>query len=275
MEQKTTTQSSASSQMWERLEEFVREQVQRFIQALLEEEVSALLGRPKSARRAPVDGPSGLRNGDGKPRRLSLTAGTITVRRPRVRGLSQRFVSRVLPLLKRRTREVGDLLPTLYVHGLALGDFDLALRGLLGDAAPVSPASLARLKATWQLDYEAWKQRRLDDLEVVDVWADGLYVKAGLEATKAALLVGYRRPDYRAKSRARRGERTAGIEGIVGGRAPGSPRAGAEALALDDCRRPPRPLGRSRCTATGRRRAAVLEPSDHQRARCHAEKTPG
>ena len=189
MEQKTTTQSSSSSQMWERLEEFVREQVQRFIQALLEEEVSALLGRPKSARRAPVDGPSGLRNGYGKPRRLSLTAGTITVRRPRVRGLSQRFVSRVLPLFKRRTREVGDLLPTLYLHGLALGDFDLALRGLLGDAAPLSPASLARLKATWQLDYEAWKQRRLDDLEVVYVWADGLYVKAGLEATKAALLV--------------------------------------------------------------------------------------
>jgi putative transposase len=189
MEQKTTTQSSSSSQMWERLEEFVREQVQRFIQALLEEEVSALLGRPKSARRAPVNGPSGLRNGYGKPRRLSLTAGTITVRRPRVRGLSQRFVSRVLPLFKRRTREVGDLLPTLYLHGLALGDFDLALRGLLGDAAPLFPASLARLKVTWQLDYETWKQRRLDDLEVVYVWADGLYVKAGLEAIRAALLV--------------------------------------------------------------------------------------
>jgi putative transposase len=189
MEQKSTTQSLSSSQMWERLEEFVREQVQRFIQALLEEEVSALLGRPKSARRVPVDGPSGMRNGYGKPRRLSLTAGTITVRRPRVRGLSQRFVSRVLPLFKRRTREVGDLLPTLYLHGLALGDFDLALRGLLGDAAPLSPGSLARLKAIWQLDYETWKQRRLDDLEVVYVWADGLYVKAGLEATKAALLV--------------------------------------------------------------------------------------
>src|SRR4029453_9793665 len=147
MEQKTTTQSSSSSQMWERLEAFVREQVQRFIQALLEEEVSALLGRPKSARRVPVDGPRGIGNGYGKPRRLSLTAGTMTVRRPRVRGLSQRFVSRVLPLLKRRTREVGDLLPTLYLHGLALRDFDLALRGLLGDAAPLSPASLARLKA--------------------------------------------------------------------------------------------------------------------------------
>jgi putative transposase len=53
-----------------------------------------------------------------------------------VRGLADRFVSRVLPLFKRRTQDVGELLPTLYLHGLALGDFDLALRGLLGDAAP-------------------------------------------------------------------------------------------------------------------------------------------
>jgi putative transposase len=168
VDQKTTPQSSSSSPMWERLEVFVREQVQRFIQALLEEEVTALLGRSQSARRASVDAPLGLRNGFGKPRRLSLTRGTSTVRRP---------------------HEVGALLPQLYLHGLALGDFDRAFRGLLGDAAPLSPASLGRLKAQWQHQYAAWKQRRLDDLEVVYVWADGLYVKAGLEDTSAALLV--------------------------------------------------------------------------------------
>ena len=189
MEQQTTTPPSSSSQMWERLETFVREQIQWFIQALLEEEITALLGRAKSVRRLAVDAPKGLRNGDGKPRRLTLTSGTITVRRPRVRGVSERFVSRVLPLFQRRTREVSELLPQLYLHGLALGDFDLALRGLLGDKAPLSPTSLARLKAPWQLEYEAWKQRRLDELEVVYVWADGLYVKAGLEDSKAALLV--------------------------------------------------------------------------------------
>jgi hypothetical protein len=42
MAQKTTTPPSSSSQMWEQLEVFVREQVQRFIQALLEEEITAL-----------------------------------------------------------------------------------------------------------------------------------------------------------------------------------------------------------------------------------------
>jgi putative transposase len=59
----------------------------------------------------------------------------------------------------------------------------------LGEGAPLSPASLLRLKTQWQGEYETWKQRRLDDLEVVYLWADGLYVKAGLEDTKAALLV--------------------------------------------------------------------------------------
>jgi putative transposase len=173
MKQQSTTQALSASPIWERLEVFVREQVQRFIQALLAEEITEFLGRAKCARRAAVDAPKGQRNGCGKPRQFTLTAGTVTVRRPRIRGLGERFVSRVLPLFKRRTHEVGELLPQRYLHGLALGDFDLALRGLLGDAAPRSPTSLARLKAQWQLEYEAWKRRRLEDLEMVDLWADG------------------------------------------------------------------------------------------------------
>jgi hypothetical protein len=52
-------------------------------------------------------------------------------------------------------------------------DFDRALRGLLGAAAPLSAASIARLKASWQTEYDSWKRRRLDDLEPVYVWADG------------------------------------------------------------------------------------------------------
>jgi putative transposase len=189
MEKPKPTTPEKGSRTWEQLEGFVREHVQHFIQALLEEEVTELLGRTKSARREAVDATPGYRDGHGKPRRLTLTNGTITVRRPRVRDLNERFVSRVLPLFKRQTKEVGALLPQLYLHGLALGDFELALRGLLGDGAPLSPASLLRLKTQWQGEYETWKQRRLDDLEVVYIWADGLYVKAGLEDTKVALLV--------------------------------------------------------------------------------------
>jgi transposase-like protein len=70
-----------------------------------------------------------------------------------------------------------------------VGDFDLALRGLLGDEAPLSAQTVARLKARWQLEYEQWKSGSLRELEVVYLWVDGIYVRAGLQKDKACLLV--------------------------------------------------------------------------------------
>ena len=94
----------------------------------MEEEVTELLGREKSERRSTVDSAEGYRNGYGKPRRLAMSSGTITLRRPRVRGVEERFESRVLPLFARRTKELGALLPELYLSGLAEVDFELAMR---------------------------------------------------------------------------------------------------------------------------------------------------
>lgn len=189
MEKHTTQCPVASSPTWEDLETCLRGQMREWLQALLEAEVDELLGRRKSARRKPVDGAPGYRSGHGKPRRLTLCHGTVTVRRPRVRGLAQRFVSRLLPLFARRTPEVNALLPELYLHGLASGDFDLALRGLLGADAPLSPATVSRLKETWHAEQAQWARRPLANLEVVYLWVDGVYVKAGLEKEKAAVLV--------------------------------------------------------------------------------------
>ena len=65
----------------------------------------------------------------------------------------------------------------------------MALRGLLGDEARVSASTVARLKEKWHAELAEWRQRPLDDLEVVYMWVDGGYVKAGLEKEKAAILV--------------------------------------------------------------------------------------
>jgi putative transposase len=189
MEKRSTGRAQSSSPEWESLEEWTRAQVQELIQAMLEEEITELLGRAKSERRRLVDGPVGYRNGYGKPRKLTMSAGTITLRRPRTRGLDERFESGILPLFKRRTKEVGELLPKLYLHGLSLGDFDLALRGLLGQGAALSASSMARLRVKWEDEYRSWKERSLESKEVVYIWADGIYVKAGLEKEKSALLV--------------------------------------------------------------------------------------
>jgi len=171
------------------LHEWLRNAIQALIQEALEAEVTEFLGRLRYQRRAAVDAPSGYRNGYGKPRKLTTPMGTLTLRRPRVRGLEERFESRILPLFARRTREVSELLPELYLHGLAEGDFDLALRGLLGEEAPLSARTVARLKERWQAEWEVWRTRRLDGLQVVYLWVDGVYVKAGLERERAALLI--------------------------------------------------------------------------------------
>ena len=53
----------------------------------------------------------------------------------------------------------------------------------------MSKSSIRRLRAGWTAEFEEWSKRSLADREVVYVWADGIYVKAGLERDKAALLV--------------------------------------------------------------------------------------
>jgi transposase-like protein len=179
--------AATSSLTWRTLEAFIREQVQTCLQRVLEEEVDELLGRARHERRA-ADA-VGYRNGDGKPRQVALIHGTSTVRRPRVRGLDARFESRSLPLLQCRTADVATLLPDLYLHGVSSGDFTLALRGLLSDGAPLSASSVQRLTEDWQRDYAQWRRQDLSTLEPVYVWADGIYVKAGLKSTKAAPLV--------------------------------------------------------------------------------------
>ena len=188
MEKKSTERIPPSIPTWNDLEGCLRVKMRGWLQDMLEAEVDELLGRAKSERRKTVDPEPGYRNGYGKPRKLTLSNGTVALRRPRVRGVEKRFESRLLPLFVRRTCGVDNLLPELYLHGLALGDFDLALRGLLGEDAPISANTVARLKEKWSAEWEEWSTRRLDELEVVYLWVDGIYVKAGFEKEKAAVL---------------------------------------------------------------------------------------
>ena len=108
MRKEITGSRSESRPEWEQLEDWVRGQVQRLIQELLQEEVTEFLGRAKSARRSESDSATGYRNGYASPRRLTLSSGTIQLRRPRVRDSEEQFESRLLPLFVYRTRKVAE-----------------------------------------------------------------------------------------------------------------------------------------------------------------------
>ena len=121
MAQPKPSSAKVSMPTFSTLEAWTRSQVQELMQSVLEEEVTHALGGARYQRQGLLDAPSGYRKGHGKPRKLSFTSGTIEVKRPRVRGLEERFESAILPLFARCTQEVGQLLPELYLHGLSQG----------------------------------------------------------------------------------------------------------------------------------------------------------
>jgi putative transposase len=189
MREEHSEENESKGIFYAELERYARGKIREHLQDLLEQEVTEWLGREKSERKGNALEQSGYRNGYGKPRRFTMSLGTIEVRRPRVRDLGERFVSKILPLFKRQSKEVRELIPELYLHGLASGDFELALRELLGEGAPLSASSLQRLKEKWQGEYEQWKSMVVEERDWAYFWADGIYVKAGIGKEKAALLV--------------------------------------------------------------------------------------
>ena len=133
------------------LDEIAREGARRMLIEALEAEVDDYVDRHRSERdeqrHALV-----VRNGRARTRKVTLGAGTVEVRAPRVndrrrdeKGHRQRFTSHILPPYMRRSPKVAEVLPILYLRGLSTGDFRPALEALLGDdAAGLSPTTIAK-----------------------------------------------------------------------------------------------------------------------------------
>ena len=168
------------------LDEIAREGARRMLMSVLDAEVEEFLGRKRYERQS---GSVGYRNGYGKNRKIAIGSGTVKLRAPRVRESRQPFKSQVLKSYQRQSDNLKAMIPELYLHGLATGDFELALRGFLGDSASLSASSVVRLKGQCEDEYESWRKRSLGESQYVYLWCDGIYPKAGLVGDKTAMLV--------------------------------------------------------------------------------------
>ena len=104
---------------WDHLEDLPKGQVQGHIQHVLEDTVTEFLDRVKSARPSGEDSDDGYRNGYAAARRPTLSSGTITMRRPRVRDSEESSAadeSSLMPLFVKGDRQVAELIPKLYLH---------------------------------------------------------------------------------------------------------------------------------------------------------------
>ena len=178
------------------LDEIVRDGARAMLAAALQAEVAAYI----NAHAGEVD-ESGyrlvVRNGYHQPREVATAAGAVPVRAPRVNdrradpetGERRRFSSVILPAWARKSPQVAEVLPLLYLHGLSSSDFGPALEQFLGSAAGLSAATITRLTAQWQDDAAAFNQRSLAGSDYVYVWVDGIHLKVRLAADKVCLLV--------------------------------------------------------------------------------------
>ncbi|HET6895179.1 MAG TPA: IS256 family transposase [Candidatus Baltobacteraceae bacterium] len=168
------------------LEDVCRAKVSEVFQAVLEAEVDDALERLRYERRSDVER-AGYRDGHDRARTIASNRGPITIARPRVRGA--RFTSSVLPKHRRKLESVDRSLTDLWLDGLATRDFEGTLRAFLGANAPLSAATITRANQRLCKDFDAWNARRLNELELVFAWADGVYLGAGPDDERRVFLV--------------------------------------------------------------------------------------
>ena len=136
-----------------------------------------------------------VRNGYLPEREIQTGIGNVAVQVPRVRDRASthdgiKFGSSVIPKYLRRSGNMNELLPLLYLKGISSNDFVDALTPLVGDDAKnLSPGVISRLKAAWEDEYKAWHRRDLSSKRYVYFWADGIYLQARMEDAAECVLV--------------------------------------------------------------------------------------
>jgi transposase-like protein len=178
------------------IDQIVRDGARQMLAAALQAEVAAYIGqlsdvRDENGRRMVV------RNGTAEPRTVLTSAGAVDVTAPRVNdkrtdpatGERKRFSSAILPPWARKTPQISEVLPLLYLHGLSSGDFVPALGQFLGTGAGMSSSVITKLTETWRAEAAAFAARDLSQADYVYLWVDGIHLGIRLAEDKLCLLV--------------------------------------------------------------------------------------
>jgi putative transposase len=104
---------------------------------------------------------------------VTTAAGAVTVRAPRVNdkrideatGQRCRFSSAILPAWARKSPQMAEVLPLLYLHGLSTSDFAPALEQFLGTSHGLSAATITRMTEQWKDDARAFAARSLAEVD--------------------------------------------------------------------------------------------------------------
>jgi transposase-like protein len=173
------------------LEEVARLATRLLLQTALEAEVTEFLGRDRYERRvASAEPTEGSRNGYS-PVTIKTTAGPLTLKRPKLRGTTQQFASRLLGKGVTRTNAIESLVIAGYVRGLSTRDVEAAIEEALGPEATVSKSTVSRICEAIKIEFEAFKRRDLSGVELEYLYLDGSHFKMHPGAGPEPVLVAW------------------------------------------------------------------------------------
>src|SRR5215216_5966558 len=172
------------------LEDVARLGARLLIQTAVEAEVAEFLGRARYQRAAAAaQARPGHRNGHC-PTTIKTTTGPVTVHRPKLRGTSERFCSRLFGTGVTKTNALESLVIAGFVRGLSVRDVEQTLADALGAEATLSKSTVSRVCEAIKTEFDAWRERRLDDVELDYLFLDGscfrMHVGARAEPVLAA-----------------------------------------------------------------------------------------
>jgi transposase-like protein len=159
------------------LEEVARLGAQLLMQAALEAEVTEFLGRDRYARAASTeDARPGSRNGYREVT-VKTTAGPVGLARPKLRGTTAAFASRLFGSHVTKTNALESLVIASFVRGLSVRDVEATLADALGDQAAISKSTVSVICGQIKEEYQAWAARRLDEVTLDYLFLDASFFR--------------------------------------------------------------------------------------------------
>ena len=159
------------------LEEVARLGAQLLMQAALEAEVTEFLGRERYQRSAACpDANDGSRNGY-RPVTVKTTTGPVKLERPKLRGTTAAFASRLFGKHVTKTNALETVVIAAFVRGLSVRDVEATLAEALGDQAAISKSTVSEVCKAIRAEYQAWARRRLDEIMLDYLFLDASFFR--------------------------------------------------------------------------------------------------
>jgi putative transposase len=180
-----------SRELVESIEEVARLGAQLIIQTAVEAEVSEFLGRARYERAAGCEtAKAGSRNGYC-PTTIKTTAGPVAVSRPKLRGTSEVFASRLFGTGITKSNALESLVIAGFVRGLSVRDVEATIADALGAQATVSKSEVSRICQVIRDELDTWSARRLDDVELDYLFLDGSHFRYHVGAAAEPVLAAW------------------------------------------------------------------------------------